>query len=73
MSEDIILVRFVVGALLYAFVGLCWACAYDQEASVLEDNHLFLIGAFWPMIIVWMLLYGLFCTINKWYRWATKR
>lgn len=70
---DIGFILFIAGIVLYAFVGLCWACAYDQEASVLANDNLFPIGAFWPVIIVWMLMYGLFCTINKWYRWATKR
>lgn len=73
MLSDIGTILLLIGMVLYAFIGLCWACAYDQESSVLANDHLFLIGALWPMIIVWMLLYGLFCTINKWYRWATKR
>lgn len=63
----------VLGIVAYVFIGLCWAAAYDQEASVLTDDHLFLIGAFWPMVLIWMIFYSILCTINKWYRWATKR
>lgn len=72
MSEDIIFVLLIAGIVLYAGVGLVWALAYDQEAPPGDDN-LFLVGACWPVVIFWMLIDGLFCTINKWYRWATKR
>lgn len=72
MLYDIGTILFLLGIVFYAGIGLVWAFAYDQEAPPGMDN-LFPIGAFWPVVIVWMLLYGLFCTINKWYRWATKR
>lgn len=63
----------VLGIVAYVFIGLCWAAAYDQESSVLADDNLFLIGAFWPMVLIWIIFYSILCTINKWYRWATKR
>jgi len=72
MLEDIRFILFIVGIVLYAGVGLFWACAYDLEAPPGDDN-LFAVGTFWPVVILWMLIWGLFGTINKWYRWATKR
>lgn len=72
MSFNIGITLFFIGVLLYSLIGFWWAFAYDQECATPPDN-LLTIGAFWPMMLLWMLILGLFCTINKWYRWATKR
>lgn len=71
MSFDIGLTLFFIGVLIYSIIGVGWAFAYDQECSPAPDN-LLPVGAFWPVMLLWMLMHGLFCTINKWYRWATK-
>ena len=63
----------ILGIVAYIFIGICWVAAYDQESPPTAPDDLFPVGAFWPVVLIWMIFYSILCTINKWYRWATRR
>lgn len=74
MDKDIILaVGIVAVAIGYLVVGIIWACAYEQECGVGDKFEGGPAVGLWPLMLLWMLLYGTFRAINKWYRWASRR